>query len=363
MVSTPLPLRWQIVGAYKAVRNIARVAKVFRVSSNTVRHWVETHEQTGGVDEKPGRGAKPVLSRAAAEKARAMLKDPRMGGPRIVASELKARGTTDRVLTKATVLRSARRVSPKKLKARRGRPTEQLKPATMAQRVAFARANLMRDWTQVMFTDRKAFRLRFPGTAVNPVTYVEEGEEMPAATVANPPKVYNIYVGLTVHGCTKVHAVAGSTSHTGGFATQKGTKARNITKDEYRVVIRNTFLPEGKRLLAPTRRSRWVLQQDGDPCHAVAADELSKSQQGRFRACELLEGWPARSPDLNPVENLWAYVQRVVDAQGCSTIQEYERAIERELATLTPEACARYINSVPRRLQEVIERGGRRTRH
>jgi len=339
---------------------IGPVARHFKVSYHTARRWVRTWEETGGVDEKPGRGRPPALSPAGAKRARAMLKDPDMGGPVGVARELEARGTTDRVLHKTTILRSARRASPQILYADRRRPAQRLSAATKAKRLAFALANQDRDWTRVMFTDRKKFLLLYPGTKIRGVVYREKGEPRATATRANPPKAFNIYAGLTMQGCTKVHAVAGSSTHSGGFETQAGTKARGITKAEYRVVVRETFLPEGTRLLAPTRRSRWVLQQDGDPTHSVAAEELSKRQVKAVRAATVLEGWPAQSPDLNPIENLWAAVDRVVKAKGCKSIQEFERAIEGELAALTPEACARYIQDMPRRIKEVIARGGDR---
>lgn len=120
------------------------------------------------------------------------------------------------------------------------------------------------------------------------------------------------------------------------------------------------FFPEGTHLLACTRRARRVLQQDGDPCHVVASDEFGKSQEGAFHAAIVLEDWPPESPELNPVENVWALVDGVVKAQGCKTIQEFDKAIQNSFAALRPEACARNITDMPRRMKEVVARGGAR---
>ena len=200
------------------------------------------------------RGRRPALSQDAAVMALEMLVDKKSHGAQQVASTLKDQGIVSDLVHKSTLIRHARRTAVatgKKLVVRRGPPPKGLTKATMAKRLHFAKANSSRAWGATMFTDRKKFLLRYPGTAVKMVRWelahdarqVEEGVYQP-----NRPQVVNIYAGITKFGVTAVHVVAGTSKHKTGYKNKKGQGAKNITQHEYESVLSKTLLPMGRRI-------------------------------------------------------------------------------------------------------------------
>ena len=336
----------------------AAVAKTLEVSANTVRHWVSVWMRTGAVEEEKGKGRRPLLGPRAAARALDMLKDPAVGTAAAAAKELKAEGRTQTVVSRPTVLRAARGRAGKKLTYVSATPGQALTPENKRKRVAFALANLNRDWTCVMFTDRKKFLCRSPGAPVQRGVYRERGEPRPRVFKVNRPWAYNIYLGLTLHGLTRSHVVAGSDSHKGSYTNKRGQPAKNITASQYTAVLTQTFVPEGRRLLLQKRGSGWVLQQDGDPTHSCAPAVFASTSDGKDGLVTVLPNWPPHSPDLSPIENLWGIVDAAVQKKGCKTRQEWEAAINAEFAAFPQATITAMFKGMKGRMQAVLKREG-----
>jgi transposase len=70
--------------------------------------------------------------------------------------------------------------------------------------------------------------------------------------------------------------------------------------------------------------------------------------------------WPARSPDFNPIENLWSIVARKVyeDCRQFHTVTELKEMILKCWSEIPRKAIEKLIESMPRRCVAVIEKGG-----
>ncbi len=73
-----------------------------------------------------------------------------------------------------------------------------------------------------------------------------------------------------------------------------------------------------------------------------------------------LEGWLANSPDLNPIENVWAYVKRRVAGQGHKTFDSFKSVVLHELGHIPREVLSNLFNSMPTRLTDCISHKGER---
>ncbi len=63
--------------------------------------------------------------------------------------------------------------------------------------------------------------------------------------------------------------------------------------------------------------------------------------------------WPANSPDLNPIENLWGIVKRKMRYARPNNAEELKATIRATWALITPEQCHRLIDLMPKSKNQI----------
>lgn len=331
-----------------------------------MKRWVDRRDVKGRIKRfKPG-GRKRVLDDKACRLAEKLLLSDKYGTLKETAAELKKQkgiSVTEKTLSKRVSEYS--KSKGKQVKHVSGKPKKQLTSHNRAKRLDFCKKNLKRNWGNVMFTDRTKFKFQYPGASARNCSWVKKGESWEAPKVDHP-SVYNVYGGVTKFGTTKLKEVTGSTKFKSVYKNKSGGKARNITSAEYHDVVSSHFLPQGTKLFAcGPGLSNWVLQQDNDPTHKApskeALEDWSKHHPGQN--VTLLQGWPPHSPDLNPVENVWAYIQAKLNKSACKTLEEFKARANQLFESLDITMLRNLVKSMQSRMKECISNKGGKTKH
>ena len=97
------------------------------------------------------------------------------------------------------------------------------------------------------------------------------------------------------------------------------------------------FLAYVEEVLAPTLKKRDIVFMDNVRMHKVAGvAEAIEAKGAKLRYL------PAYSPDLNPIENLYAKLKSDLRKGAARTVAALTRLVGRSLKTIAPSECARY---------------------
>ena len=360
--------RLKLVLDYERLQNVTEVAKKHGVGRNTVRRWVDSFKATGSVAAKPGAGMKVSLSVAVVDQATDMLVSGKFAGTQHVAIELHNMGvsTSTKPLHMTTISRLVKASGEElgvPVKVLTGEPEKELSSSTKHKRLQFVMENKTTCWRKVMFTDRKKFIFKYPGCHVKSYSWVRKGGKREAKKASRLDEV-NVYAGISEFGITKVHCVAGTHNMKTAHTNLKGQGARSITKSEYKEVLLKTLLHEGRKLSRKKDITRWIFQQDNDLAHNEVATIIQAwNGQHNGSTVKLPEGWPGNSPDLNCIENLWAWAQAEVDAKGCKTIEEFKKCVIDTLEKVPEKLLHDLVGSMGKRVKACIEKNGGKTKY
>jgi transposase len=105
-------------------------------------------------------------------------------------------------------------------------------------------------------------------------------------------------------------------------------------------------------------KEQVIFQHDNDPKHTA---RITKEWLEENKVTVLK--WPAQSPDLNPIENLWNEVdRRIRNRHKPSNRDELWTTIEEEWENIEPEFCMKLIETMPQRIKDVLKAKGGYTR-
>ncbi|KAJ7324109.1 hypothetical protein JRQ81_017129 [Phrynocephalus forsythii] len=93
----------------------------------------------------------------------------------------------------------------------------------------------------------------------------------------------------------------------------------------------------------------FIFQQDLAPAHTAKSTKTGSLTMGLL--CMIGQ---QNSPDLNPMENLWAIAKRKMRDMRLNNAAELKAATEAFWSSITPQQCHRLIVSMPCHIEEVM---------
>lgn len=191
----------------------------------------------------------------------------------------------------------------------------------MEKRVQWCLQNRNTDWTKVLFTDESSFQLYR-------ITAKQWGKKRKAIPVPKHSPSLMVWGGMSYRGKTCLAIVSGMIN------SEKYTETLN----GYLLDCMKVYYPDG-----------WVFQQDNAPCHK------SKYSTAWFAKHNItVMDWPPGSPDLNPIERLWAIIKQKLEDQNPSNLTDLKEKILKIWEEIPYETLESLIQSMPSRIEKCI---------
>ena len=195
-------------------------------------------------------------------------------------------------------------------------------------------------WDKVIFTDESQVVL-----GENQRIFIwRRKDEAESPECVCPPAQRK--VSVMIWGCITYHGV-------GTITTVDGT----INRHKYIEVLENNLWPVIARHF-PT--NDFLFQNDNAPIHRARDVENYKTRNNINCI-----NWPAQSPDLNIIENVWLKLKRQLQnhAGNINTADELSNAIRHEWQQLPVDYIQGLYRSIPKRIRKVISVKGEMTKY
>lgn len=315
----------RIVAAKRCAKSTRAAATMFGVSSATVSYW--WRHGAPKASKKAGKTQKRRLE-AHVDRRRAKVKRLLTASPLCTANDLKRELYKLHVkVSKSTVLRDIKSLGYRS----RVRPRVCVLPADEPKRLIFCKKWAKKTGTarKIVWSDEKVFTSNDEGTRR---MWVRPNERPNVRRCVRWPSGRVIVWGCIGLNYRKLIILP---------------QNARINQQDYVRRILSRCVPSIKAL-------GCIFQQDGAPCHRGSNTMRYLANSG----VSLLDGFPARSPDLSPIESLWSVLARRVASHCCSTREELVAAIQHEWDGLDRELIRSLVLSFPNRCERVIQRNG-----
>lgn len=226
-----------------------------------------------------------------------------------------------------------------------------LRKANVVSRLNWAKAHrnwTINDWRRVVWSDEtKINRFNSDGRTW---AWIRDNEEIQPRHVKQTVKHGG--GSIMIWSCI-------SASGVGWMCKIEGTMNKELYLEILRDELDKSVDDISQKL--SLNRSQVIFQQDNDPKHSSKQVQEYLQQQDY----DVMD-WPSQSPDLNPIEHMWALLKRKLNdyptaPKGINEL--FERVTDIWYNVITINDCLAVIDSMPSRCEAVIKSKGYWTKY
>ena len=110
----------------------------------------------------------------------------------------------------------------------------------------------------------------------------------------------------------------------------------------YQDILRKALVPAATEWFGE-QSGGWEFQQDKATCHTAKSTQEFLKQEG----IAIVDGWPTKGDDINPMENLWAILDERLEDKKFNTKSGMKKAIRAIWDKVNKDLLSNLINSLP----------------
>ena len=302
----------------------------------TCRSFFKAHKAKSGLPPKI-KESKALIQGSLALKIKRMVQDKPSISYRDIENELKKDAGQNDHVPRWTTIRSFFLDSGYKMVKLIKKPI--LSEINRNKRIIFAKKYLENPpefWTRVIWSDETVVRSNPNSKEI----FVKVHNSVKRKNLPFNTKSQNQGIAVMFWGCFSQQGLS-------KLVVVDGT----LNAENYKKLLEQNLLPELQKI-----NDQMVFMQDNAPCHKARTVLQFFNDHGITTM-----DWPAQSPDLNPIENLWSIIkQRRAKKFGMPTTKiELIEQIFEIWGNIDSEIKKKLAESVPKRLNKVIENNGK----
>jgi len=323
--------RWAVISFHKQGLTTAAICRTTGFDRRFVARCISKYNDTGSVDDAQHAGRPRKLSKGVERTVEKKTRGKRHRSSRVIARELKRQKIAD--VSYSTVQRTWHR---RGLRAFKQRKTSRLSETHKRGRLKFAKTNIRKDWSTVVFSDEHTFKQFKGGNPRHSFVWDKSVSEVPGKEMER--------WGLTVDAW-------------GGFSAQGKTELvfyeDTLDAEGYQDILQNSLLPAAEEWFEDEKQE-WEFQQDKASCHTAKSTKRWLEQHG----VGVVEAWPTKGDDINPMENLWAILDDRLEQKKFTTKEGMEKNIRELWDEVDSSLLHNLIHSIPDRLRRIRKAEG-----